>query len=199
TFADQAVIAIENTRLFEAEQASKRELQESLEYQTATSEVLGIISRSPAQIETVFNAIAAVAARVCHPCHAGGLMLDGNTLRPAAEPQEVLLPGAPMGIALSERTVVCKAFLEKRTIHVEDITNALDEYPDARRFIAFRGYHTTLAMPLLREGTALGIIVLRRPEVKPFREAEIRLLQTLADQAVIAIENTRLFETEKEH
>jgi len=194
TFADQAVIAIENTRLFEAEQANKRELQESLEYQTATSEVLNIVSRSPAQIETVMDAIAEVAARVCRPCHAGVLMLDGDMLRAAAKPQGVLLPSAPMGMALHERTVACRAFLEKRTIHVEDITKALEEYPDARRFVASSGHRTTLAIPLLREGTALGIILLRRPEVKPFRVAEIRLLETFADQAVIAIENTRLFE-----
>jgi GAF domain-containing protein len=182
TFADQAVIAIENVRLF-------KELKESLEQQTATSEILGVIASSPTDIQPVLNTIAENAARVCGSYDAVIRLLDGNVLRLAAHYGPVE-PG--FGLERPLGGAVGKAVLERKTIHIPDIQSEVEGFPDGavRRDADVRTFLTT---PLLREGTAIGVINIRRTEVKPFTDKQVALLETFADQAVIAIENVRLF------
>jgi GAF domain-containing protein/anti-sigma regulatory factor (Ser/Thr protein kinase) len=193
TFADQAVIAIENTRLFEEVQARTRELQESLEYQTATSEVLAVISRSKFDLKPVLDAIARVASSLA----ADDVLIqlsEGDYLRLAAHhgpgPINPNRPRFPIG----RNWVSGRAVVDRRPIHVHDLASAGDEFSLGRDLARQIGHRTTLAIPLLRENEAVGCLTLRRFEVQPFSEKQIAVLQTFADQAVIAIENTRLFE-----
>ena len=183
TFADQAVIAIENVRLF-------NETKEALEQQTATSEILRAISSSPTDLQPVLDALAERAARLCSADDVKIHLVDGDTLRLAAQrgpiPSVQTRPIIPT--RLTGRTV-----LERRTIHVHDMRAALDEFPDAAAEVLGHGVRTSLSTPLRREDVAIGVIQMRRLEVAPFSEKQITLLQTFADQAVIAIENVRLF------
>jgi GAF domain-containing protein len=193
TFADQAVIAIENVRLFEAEQQRTRELSEALEQQTATSEVLDIISRSPTDVQPVFDAIAQSAGRLCEAelsavyRYEGGLIqVVANALRSKAQ-QEAFKQLYPM--PPGRGTPVARAILERRTQHVPD-TRDDPEFLDALKKTGFR---SALAAPMLLEGAAIGAIAVGRMQVRAFSEAQIKLLETFASQAVIAIENARLF------
>jgi GAF domain-containing protein len=191
TFADQAVIAIENTRLFEAEQASKRELQESLAYQTATSEVLNVISRSPTELQPVLDAIAAPAARLCEFMDATVWRVAGGRVRVVAEFGSATNAAHP----LTRGSVTGRAIVDRKNIHVHDLAAMVEtEYPDVKEIQQRVGHRTTLATPLLSQGEALGAISLRKNHVHPFSDRQMALLQTFADQAVIAIENARLFE-----
>ncbi len=183
TFADQAMIAIENVRLF-------KETKEALEQQTATAGILRVIASSPTDLQSALEAVAESAARLCESSDAIVFRVHGDELRPAAVHGAI---GA-VSNAISPGFVTGRAVLERRTIHVEDLAAAVAaDFPDAvehqRRF----GHRTTLATPLLREGMPIGAITIRRLEVRPFTEAQVRLLETFADQAVIAIENIRLF------
>ncbi|HJQ57280.1 MAG TPA: GAF domain-containing protein, partial [Vineibacter sp.] len=183
TFADQAVIAIENVRLF-------NETREALDRQTAMSDVLRIISMSPTDLRPVLEAIARNAARLCAVDHAHIWGRDGEQLRHLATSGEI----QPFQqLPVSRGSVVGRALLDRVPVHVEDLAAVFaTEFPDATGLMQ-RGARTALAMPLLREGEAIGVIVVRRTEVRPFTEAQIALLRAFADQAVIAIENTRLF------
>ena len=188
TFADQAVIAIENVRLFQ-------ELKESLEQQTATSEILGVIASSPTDIQPVLDAIAESAARLCDAPSAIVYRVDGTIMRRAA----VCGPSIPDGVFLGEELpvernrIAGRAILDRRTIHVEDMAVAAGtEYPSSIQ--AQTGTRTALVTPLMREGAAIGAILIRRAEVRPFADKQINLLKIFADQAVIAIENVRLFQ-----
>ena len=187
TFADQAVIAIENVRLF-------NETREALEQQTAMSEILRVISSSPTDIQPVLDAVAASAARVCGATDAVILRVEGHETRRVAHSGAIPLilpemrritPGSPVG----------RAILECRSIHVHDAFDGgfAREYPDTAVVVRDAGWRTILVVPLVREGTAVGVISIRRTEVRPFTDQEIALLKTFADQAVIAIENVRLF------
>jgi GAF domain-containing protein len=198
TFADQAVIAIENTRLFEAEQASKRELQESLEYQTATSDVLGVISRSPSNLQPVLDAIVGTAARLCQADVADVRLLRDGLYHIAAttadDPMHVRsLRDSP--IAPGRGSITGRVALERRTIHLPDI-RADPEYTYGPGPI-FPTLRTILGVPLLGDGVTIGAIVLFNRVLRPFTQKQIALVNTFADQAVIAIENTRLFEAEQ--
>ncbi len=186
TFADQAVIAIENVRLF-------RELEEALEQQTATSEILGVIASSPTDIQPVLNTIAETAARVCGSDDAAIRLLEGDQMIMAAHFGTIPIPPGGTGRrTLGLRTVGNEALLQRRTIHVPDIQAEAERFPDSLDRQA-RSIRTFLVTPLLREGAAIGVIIIRRKEVKPFTEKQIALLETFASQAVIAIENVRLF------
>ncbi len=190
TFADQAVIAIENTRLFNELQTRNRDLSEALEQQTATSEILRVISSSPTDLERVLGTVAQSAAKLCGGNDAGIYRRDSDFLQPVATTGALSVHPLP----LTRRTVTGRAVIDRSTVHVADILEVIDtEFPDARPFQAAVGFRTILATPLLREGAAIGAIVIRRSVVQPFAEGQIALLKTFADQAVIAIENTRLF------
>ena len=184
TFADQAVIAIENVRLFQ-------ELKESLEQQTATSEILGVIASSPTDIQPVLDTVAENAVRVCGAEDVLVWRLDGSSLRLVARSGS--LPSREIGSErpLGRGKILGRAVIDRQTIHIHDLAAAEAEFPNQRGLRA--GVRTVLAMPLLREGNPIGVIHIRRKEVRPFSDKQIALLKTFADQAVIAIENVRLF------
>ncbi|HET9802602.1 MAG TPA: GAF domain-containing protein, partial [Candidatus Acidoferrum sp.] len=183
TFADQAVIAIENVRLF-------NELKESLEQQTATSEILGVIASSPTDIQPVLNVVAENAAKLCQAPDAQVRLVEGEGTRLVASFGE---SPAPEFVSTHSNTPGTRALAEKRAIHVHDLRAADAEYPESQEFSHRFGTRTYLSVPMLREGGAIGNINIRRTEVRPFSDKQITLLQTFAAQAVIAIENVRLF------
>ena len=195
TFADQAVIAIENARLFDELEQSNRDLTQSLEQQTATAEVLRIIAGSPTKLEPVLQAVAENAARVCGAEDAHVRLLDGDALRLAAAYGSV--PSQAVGDAFpaGPSSVGGMSMVERRTVHVSDLlAEPADRFAMARKLAVELGFRAIVSAPLLLEGEAIGNLTLRRLEPGPFTEAQIRQLQTFADQAVVAIQNARLFE-----
>jgi GAF domain-containing protein len=195
TFADQAVIAIENARLFDAVQARTRELTESLEYRTATSEVLNVISRSPSELQPVLDSIVATAAGLCQADFAMIHRFEHGKFRLVAanKVEADYVKWLAQNPANADRgSISGRAVIERATIHIPDVL-ADPEY--TRLESQKRGHHRSLlGVPLLREGVPIGVIALHRTEVRPFTEKQIELVTTFADQAVIAIENVRLFD-----
>ena len=184
TFADQAVIAIENVRLFQ-------ELTEALEQQTATGDILRAIASSPTEIQPVMDVVAENAARLCNADDALIFRVYGDVVRRVAAYGIIPAPAVDEDVPLIPTILTCRSILERRTIHAPDL--AASDFPNSRRYAERFGVRTILATPLVREGTSIGAIVIRRTEVRPFTEKQIALLETFADQAVIAIENVRLF------
>jgi signal transduction histidine kinase len=178
---------------------AREHLVEALEEQTATSEVLRIISNSPTEIQPVLDAVGENAARLCDANNAVIFRLEGDLLRLVASYGGIPTTShAREGIPTNRDTVIGRAACDRRTIHVHNLAAEDSEYPVGSRDAKREGHRTTLATPLLREGTPIGVILIRRMEVRPFCDKQIALLETFAAQAVIAIENVRLFEAEKQ-
>jgi GAF domain-containing protein len=191
-FAAQAVIAIENTRLLKELRQRTGDLSEALEQQTAISDILRAMSSSPGDVKPVFASVAEHAARICEAQIVDILTVEDDRLHYAAEFGEFgrILHGdtAP----LNRDSVMGRSICDKQPVHVADLQSADHDFPLGREFALALGHRTTLAVPLIREDRALGTILVRRAEVRPFDDKHIALLKTFADQAAIAIENARL-------
>jgi signal transduction histidine kinase len=200
-FGAQAVIAIENVRLFDAEQQRTRELAEALEQQTATAEVLRVISSSPGELEPVFQAMLENATRLCDAKFGTLYLCEGDALRTIA------MYGAPAAFAEARRrdpmirpnpeTTLARALATKRALQIGDVQDELG-YANApqgttgAQLAKLAGARTVLAVPMVKENEVVGAIVIYRQQVRPFTEKQIELVTNFAAQAVIAIENTRL-------
>ena len=195
-FADQAVIAIENVRLFDEVQARTRDLSESLQQQTATADVLKVISRSTFDLQTVLDALIESATRLCGATRGHIFQFDGEYLRFAAAygawpgfiehlESHPLRPG--------RGTIAGRAAFERRTIHSHDVLQ--EPSYELMEAVKQQGYRTVLSVPMLREGDLLGVITILKTNVEPFTTKQIELIETFADQAMIAIENVRLFDS----
>jgi class 3 adenylate cyclase/putative methionine-R-sulfoxide reductase with GAF domain len=196
-FVAQAVIAIENARLLNELRQLTVDLTESLEHQTATSEVFELISSPQASVQAVLDSVAANAVRLCEALHATIYLRDGEfvVIRAHSGP----LGRTPIGTRQvpNNKWLTGRAVLEGQTIHVPDLQSD-DDYPEGKEIALRLGHRTTLAVPLIRNETAIGAILLRRREVRPFNDRQIALVQNFAAQAVIAIENARLLKKLRE-
>src|SRR5262245_10507503 len=204
TFADQAVIAIENVRLFDEVQARTRELTESLEQQTATSEVLQVISSSPGELEPVFQAILENATCICEAKYGLLHLYEGDAFHNvashnappawvAARKGTAIRPGPNTGLGRAART--------KQVVHIPDLMSGsayAERDPLRVQAIELLRARTYLAVPMLKEDELVGAIVIYRQEVRPFTDKQIELIQNFAAQAVIAIENARLLNETRE-
>jgi GAF domain-containing protein len=195
TFADQAVIAIENVRLFKELEARNRDLTESLACQTATGKILEVISSSPTDVQPVFDTIVESAARLCDAVFSTLQSFDGELIHLVAghnwTPTAIEVGRRIWPVHPSRALVTGRAILERSVVHVPDIE--LDPEFGGQEVSRAIGFRSALCVPMLREGVPLGVLSVSRAEPGPFSDNQIALLKTFANQAVIAIENVRLF------
>jgi len=197
TFADQAVIAIENVRLFDEVQAKTRDLTEALTYQTGSSNILSVIASSPTDVRPVLKAIVESACQLCEADDALVTLKDGDDLRFQA--QHGSIPVVWERTPINRQWPSGRAVVDRTPVHVRDLLSTEgEEFPEGQEYARRTNVRTVLSVPLLRENESIGSIALRRTEVHPFSDKQIALLQTFADQAVIAIGNVRLFEQVQE-
>jgi signal transduction histidine kinase len=200
TFSAQAVIAIENVRLFEAEQQRTRELSESLEQQSATSEVLRIVSTSPGELQPVFEAMLANAVRLCEAKFGMLFRYDRGVFHTAAAlglppAYAEYLRGRPHVLSEHPHNPLTRVAMTKEVVLVPDITADqayLERNPRIVALVELAGARTLVAVPMIKDSGLIGVLIIYRQEVRPFIEKQMALLTNFAAQAVIAIENTRL-------
>jgi two-component system, NtrC family, sensor kinase len=195
TFADQAVIAIENTRLFNEVQARTRDLEESLQQQTATADVLKVISRSAFDLEAVMNTLARSASELCAADYSALFLRDGDTLvmKGRSEIADELVDFMRnTRVPVDETSHMGRAVLHGDIANIPDIER--DTRTELRTFQNTLGFKSILVIPLMREGRGIGAFALARNRVEEYSQRQVELVQTFADQAVIAIENARLFD-----
>src|SRR5215510_13201596 len=174
--------------------SSNSELHEALEQQAATTEILRVIASSSTDLQPVLDTVAENAARLCEANDATIGRIDGNTLQRLGSAKYGPMSASPPP-TLSRDNPSGRAVIDRTTVHVHDITAEFDaEFPESRLLQQRTGARTILCTPLLREETPIGVITIRRTEVRPFTDKQIALLKIFADQAVIAIENVRLFQ-----
>ncbi|MEO6409178.1 MAG: GAF domain-containing protein, partial [Burkholderiaceae bacterium] len=195
TFADQAVIAIENVRLF-------NETREALETQTATADILKVISQSPTEVQPVFDAIAERAKQLCGAIVSGVSRYDGQLVHLVAyngvSPEVDAAVRARFPMPPSRASITARAVLERAPVQIEDVLADPDFAGTLKDAAADAGYRSNLSVPMFKDGAVVGSITVCRAETGRFPDRQIQLLQTFADQAVIAIENVRLFNETKE-
>ena len=191
TFARQAAIAIDNVRLF-------NETKEALDQQTAISEILRVISGSPTDVQPVLDAVAERALKLCGAAQSVIALVEGTSVRFVSGSGNT--PNAVGEVVpLTRGLVIGRAIIDRSLVHVPDLAAVPpEEFPEGREMQERIGHRTTLAVPLMREGRAIGAIAMWRMEARPFAEKETRLIRTFADQAAIAIDNVRLFNETKE-
>jgi GAF domain-containing protein len=199
TFAEQAMIAITSAETYRALQTRTSDLQETLEYQTAISDVLKVISRSAFDLQPVLDTVVETAARLCYADQAAIFQREGESLRLWTNfgfpPEYEAFVTEPFSVNRSSPSAGHRSITEGRPIHIHDVTT-VPGYHEAS--INLGKQRTTLGIPLMREGATIGAIVLARQHVEPFTDRQIELVSTFADQAVIAIENTRLMTEQRE-
>jgi two-component system, NtrC family, sensor kinase len=195
TFTDQAVIAIENARLFDEVQAKTRDLTESLQQQIATADVLKVISRSTFDIQAVLKTLVESAARLCQAENVQIFLRDGEVYRLAAHngfSPEYQMYVEQHPISAGRGTLVARTALEVAPVHIPDVL--LDPEYTWHEGQKLAGFRAMLGVPLLREGSCVGVMAMTRTTPRPFTTRQTELVTTFADQAVIAIENVRLFD-----
>src|ERR1700676_1123187 len=197
TFADQAVIAIENARLFDEVQARTRDLTEALTYQTGSSKILSVIASSPTDVRPVLNAIVESACELCEAYDAIVVLKEGDELVSSAHHGSIPMIQARWP---NDRNAVSgRAVADRLPVHLRDVlSDEGAEFPTAQEMARLNGFRSILGVPMIRSDEAVGAILLRRTEVHPFSDKQISLLRTFADQAVIAIGNVRMFEQVEE-